>query len=619
MLQKLNLKIHNLPMMPGCYLFKNKDNKIIYVGKAKNIKNRVQSYFCNKIHNNKTYVLISEINDIDYILTNNELEALILESNLIKQNQPKYNFKLTDDKTYPYIEITEEKHPRLKLSHYKQIKLNKKFLFGPYPNNESTKKTLQLLQKIFPLRRCNPIAKKPCLYYQMKQCLGPCCQKEVNYQPNINAIVNFLEGNDKKLLKKVYKSMMQASKNLEFEKAAEYKELFVHLQKVITKQIIDINTQHIIDINTNRSFDIISFFYNENHISLYILRMNKGRIFDYFQIVFDYVGEVIDAIITSLYSYYKNNILPQEMILGSELAIVKDQLKHLFGSVKICIPKKSIKFNLYQLSLKNAKEQLVKFYLTSNKSKEQYIKSALDILTQLFGKKINHIEVFDNSHLFGESFVSAMIVFKEGKLDKASYRTFHITKHFANEYQAFENVLKRYYNPRFRKDKLSSLPDLILVDGGLGQLRICDKTLKKIGVNIPLGCLQKNEKHHLTNFRFLNNNIVLKKDEPLFRFLNYLSAEVHRFTINFHRLTKKKKDQKTILKQISGLGLIKYKKLLNNFTSLKEIIESSFEDLEKLNISRDILIQIKEKYKESLDQIKAQKTKKGIIEKSNYE
>ncbi|PQP79931.1 excinuclease ABC subunit C [Candidatus Phytoplasma phoenicium] len=588
MLLELKKKLSNLPSISGCYFFKNKEQKIIYVGKAKNIKNRIKSYYYNINHNLKTKSLIDEVTNIEYILTNNEKEAFILEADLIKKHKPKYNFKSLDDKTYPYIEITNETHPRLKLSHYKQIPSDKrKRLFGPFPNNESTRETVRFLYKLYPLRRCHPIANKACFYYQIKQCLGPCCQKEVDYQPHINAIVSFLKGNDQTLMRKIYKSMQKASRSLEFEKAAQYKKLFIHLQNIVTKQTVN--------VNLNYSCDIIACVYNNDNISLYILRTNQGRIFDYFQAIFSYVGEAKDNIITTLNLYYQNNLLPKEIILDPFLASEKIYFKKTF-LLKICIPKKNMKFDLYQLSLKNAKENLLKADLHVPSIQETYIPAALDYLTQLFRKKIEHIEVFDNSHLFGTSFVTGMIVFRQNKLYKTSYRKFHLSPTLQSEFRAFQNVIERRYKTTDLNEEYQPTPDLILVDGGIGQLRICQETLKKMGLDISVGALQKNNKHEFAALILLDETVTPPTHDPLFRFLKYLSSEVHRFTIQFHHQVQKKNYLHSCLTNIPGLGPQRYRTILQNFANIQSILQASCSDFEKINIPCRILTQIQQKY-----------------------
>jgi excinuclease ABC subunit C len=530
----LSEKLKILPSEPGCYLFRDQNKNIIYVGKAKNLKNRIKSYFtCS--HNKKTNLLVSETEDIDYILTNNELEALILESNLIKKHTPKYNFKLTNDTSYPYIEITNEKHPRIILSRYKIVPKNKK-IFGPYPSNETVKETISILYQIYPLRKCHPINKKACIYYHMKQCIGPCNNLNVNYQENIEAITKFLKGDNKEIIKKIKNYMKETSEKLEFEQALKYKKILFHLKKIIEKQFVN-------NITKSKSSDIIANYYDQNEISIYILRLNQGNIFDHHQIVFSYVGIVESNIITYLNLYYQEQMIPEEIILGEELKKERKNIEKLLKT-KVSIPLKKTKFHLYQLSLKNAKENLIKYNLI-HKSKFQQMQEYIELLSKFFQKKINHIEVFDNSHLFQKSFVSAMIVFKNFKFDKKCYRKFNIDKEFQDEYSSFEYVLQKRYKKLV--EMKAPLPDLILIDGGKGQFNICYKTLKKMNLDITLGALKKNNKHQLEALITKKGIFYFENKDKLFRFLLQLSSEVHRFTLLFHQ----KKQQKEIKKILS--------------------------------------------------------------------
>ncbi|WEK82100.1 MAG: excinuclease ABC subunit C [Candidatus Phytoplasma pruni] len=578
----LSDKIKNLPNEPGCYLFQNEKQEVIYVGKAKNLKKRVKSYFTGS-HNKKTSVLVLEIVDFSYILTNNELEALILEANLIKSYSPKYNFKLMDDKTYPYIEITNEKHPRLIISRYKNIPPGKR-LFGPYPNSESLKETVKLLHKVYPLRRCQPIGKKPCFYYHINQCLGPCAQKEVDYQPNINLIVKFLEGNDKEIFKQIKTSMEEASSKLEFEKAIKYKDLLFNLNKIVEKQFINDNKL--------KSCDIVTFYYNEDDISLYILRMHRGNVFDNHQIVFNYVGDVVENIVTYLYLYYQEQTILEEMILGKEMALDKPNIQNILKA-KISIVSKKNQGDLYALSLKNAKENLLKYNLV-HKSKFEIMQESLDELSHIFDKKIDYIESFDNSQLFGQSFVTAMIVFKEFKFNKKFYRKFTVEKEYQNEYNAFNHVLIRHYQ-RFLQMGVQ-MPDLILVDGGKIQFNACKQALDYLNLDIKLGALKKNNKHQLTELLLEDKTIVLDKNSNLYRFLLRISDEVHRFTLNFHLQLKKKEDKNSLLTDIKGLGMKRYQTLLKHFKDIEDIQNASCQDFQKLDIPCSILEKIKKKY-----------------------
>ncbi|MDV3163550.1 MAG: excinuclease ABC subunit UvrC [Pigeon pea little leaf phytoplasma] len=517
-------KIINFPQKSGCYLFKNCYNDIIYIGKAKNLFLRIKSYFYSKNHNSKTFNLVNEICDVEYIITNNELEAFILEANLIKKHIPKYNFKLLDDKNYAYIEITNEIHPRLKISYYKNIPQNAT-IFGPYPYNNSMKETVRLLHKIYPLRRCQPIPKKPCHYYQINECLGPCCpeNKSIDYSINIKGINDFLKGKNKNILQKIKNEIKIAIKMLNFEKAQEYYKILEHLKNIIIKQVIE--------LKNHLSCDIIGFCFNKNEISLYIFKMHQGKIREHYQIVSEYIGDPIDNMITYLHLYYENNLLPKKIILNPSLILNNSEIKKLINT------KFLLKFNneekkLQQLAQKNAEENLNKYNLLYRAKIDDTI-IALNELSKLYQKNINYIEVFDISHSFGKNFVSGIVVFQNYQLQKKSYCAFRIKQSDPNEYNSLSEAIERRYQRLINLNL--PLPDLILVDGGIGQFNISQKILKTLIKEFDLGALKKNNYHQLESLILPNKEILLNKKSFLFRFLFCLSEEVHNFTINFHR------------------------------------------------------------------------------------
>ncbi|WP_024563578.1 excinuclease ABC subunit UvrC [Candidatus Phytoplasma tritici] len=580
-------KIKTLPPNPGCYLFKNTNDTIIYVGKAKNLKKRVQSYF-TKSNNLKTAMLIAETQDFFYIITNNEQEALILEVNLIKKHTPKYNFKLLDDKTYPYIEITKEKHPRLKISRFKQIPPGK-IIFGPYPNLKSTKETLKLLHLLYPLRRCLLASKKPCLHFHINQCLGACAGNTINYKPNIEAITKFLKGNIKDILKKLHHLMQTASEKMFYEKAQEYLDIIDSIKQTTKKQLI--SNQKL------KNCDIFAYAFNQDQIAIQILKMRQGNIVDSYRSVFSYVGFVWENILTYLNCYYQKNLKPDTIITGKnqdenilQQMITNQTLLEQILQTKVNISHKGDKKKLYLLALKNAQNDLSNNNLIYQ-SKDQKIQESLDKLSIIFNKDIKRIDVFDNSQLFGQAFVAARIVFNHFKFDKKLYRTFHIKGELPNEYKAFEETLTRCYNKN--KEAENDAPDLILVDGSLGQLSQSQKTLKKLGYEIPLGALKKNNKHQLTHLVTLQEKLILEQNPNLFHFLKSLSEEVHRFTVDFHRKTKNKLDYKTTLSNIKGVGVVRKKAILNHFESLEAIKKATLQDFQKIGINQKLFLLIK--------------------------
>ncbi|WP_349401850.1 excinuclease ABC subunit C [Candidatus Phytoplasma solani] len=591
-------KIKTLPLNPGCYLFKNKNSTIIYVGKAKNLKKRVQSYFIKGQHNQKTTLMIKETQDFCYIITNNEQEALILEANLIKKHTPKYNFKLLDDKTYPYLEITQEKDPQLKISRFKKIP-QEKTLFGPYPNLKSTKETLKLLHLLYPLKRCSLSTKKACIHFQINQCLGACSGKIVDYKPNINAITSFLKGDTKSILKKINMKMKAASKQMFYEKAQEYRDMIAHIKNTTKKQIISHQKM--------KNCDILAYAYNNDQIAIQILKMQQGNIVDSYRSVFSYVGYPQENINNYLALYYQFKLKPEFIITGKnnqnqifEETYIQQKEAILFNvkllektlKTKVIVAQKGDKKKIYLLALKNAKNDLSQNNLIYQ-SKDQVTQQALDELAVIFNHDIKRIDVFDNSQLFGQAFISVRIVFDNFHLEKKLYRTFHIKDNSPNEFQAFEEVLTRTYGKKEKETLIK--PDLILIDGGFLQLKTSFKTLNKLNLEIALGALQKNKKHQLEYLITSHDKISLSQKPKLFPFLKRLSEEVHRFAVKFHHKTKHKLDYQTALSQIKGIGLKRQKMILTHFTSLMELNKASWKDFEKIGISKKLFKAIKNK------------------------
>lgn len=571
-------KLKNLPTNPGCYLMKNKNNQIIYVGKAKNLKNRVRTYFVGS-HNKKTALLVSEIADFSYVITNNEQESLILEANLIKEHSPRYNIRLIDDKTYPYIEITNEKDPMLIVSRYKTVPKNK-ILFGPYPNVSSAKETVKLLHKLYPLRRCSPIGKKPCLYYHIGQCLGPCAHEKIDYEPNIQHITKFLKGDTKDVLKRLEELMKKSSLEMSYEKAIEYRDMMSHVKTTTEKQIVQ--------INDFKDRDFIGYAYNEDDLAIHILKMREGRILDTEQKVFSYIGDIQENLLTYLSQHYQNELIPDELVLNEPFEYLTEE--SIFEA-KISVPKRGDKKKLYQLAYKNAQEDLEKYHILY-RVKEEFKQQALKELSEVFETNISHIEIFDNAQLFGVAPVSAMIVYDDLKFQKKLYRKYHIKTANQDDYQSFREVLYRRYQRLLLENK--TFPDLILLDGGLGQLNAGLKVLESLNLNIPIGGLKKNQKHQLVALVTPTKEIQLDKKSELYKILLSFSEEVHRFAITFHRKTKARTEQVSVFDQIPGLGAQRKKKLLQSFNSIDEIKEATIEQLTTIGIPNSVATKIKE-------------------------
>lgn len=576
----LNLKekIALLPTEPGCYLMKSATDEVIYVGKAKNLKNRVKSYFTGA-HNEKTTRLVSEIRDFNYVLTNSERESLILENNLIKQYLPKYNIRLMDDKTYPYIEVTEEQYPILQVVRQKEIKGR---VFGPYPNVYAARETVRLLNRLYPFRKCDVMPKKACLYYHIGQCLAPCIHPEVDYQDTLKELTKFLKGDTKDVLTKLNEDMIEASEAMHYEKAIEYRDMINHIEATTEKQIIN--------LNDFKDRDAISYAFSKDDISLAILMMRQGKIIDHHQIVFAYVGEVIDSVLSYLQQFYET-LIPDELLFSDRFQA--DDVEPFFGK-KALIPQKGDKKKLTDLASKNADYDLEHHFMLY-RHKDEKRQKALEDLSELVQTEVKHIEIFDNAQLFGTAPISALVVFKDTAFDKKSYRKYHLQTTTNDDYQAMKEVTYRRYQKLLIEN--GEMPDLILVDGGKGQLSAAQEILDSLNIKIPLAGLKKNSKHNLEAIVFKDQVIPLLKQSELYKFLLKISEEVHRFAITFHRETRKKKAASSILDDIKGLGEKRKKLLLSHFASIDAIKNASIEELRSLGIPEVVCKNIKEELK----------------------
>jgi excinuclease ABC subunit C len=570
----LKAKINLLPTEPGCYLMKNDKDEVIYVGKAKNLKNRVKSYFTGA-HNEKTTRLVLEINDFNYVLTNSEQESLILENNLIKQYTPKYNIRLVDDKTYPYIELTKEKYPKLQVVRKKKPEGR---IFGPYPNVYAARETARLLNRLYPLRKCDTMPKKVCLYYHIGQCLGP-CQFDVDYKDDINEIVRFLKGDTKEVLNKLKTEMDKASSQMFYEKAIEYRDMIRHIESTTEKQIIN--------INDFKDRDAISFAYSEDDISIQILKMRSGKIVDHDQIVFAYVGDYMDSVLSYLQQYYEEH-MPDELLFSDRFNA--DELTLMFGS-KTVMPQKGDKKKIVDLASKNADYDLEHHYMLY-RHKQEKTQIAIDDLSQMIGIEVKTIEIFDNAQLFGTAPISALVVYKDQAFDKKGYRKYHLKTTTNDDYQAMREVVYRRYQRLLVEGK--PMPDLILVDGGKGQLNAATEILKELNLEIKVAGLKKNKKHQLEALVYEGNVYPLLRNSEVYQLLLSISEEVHRFAISFHRKTRDKVTQQSILDHIKGIGPKRKQTILQTFKSLDEIKDASDEKLKEIGLTDEIIEALRE-------------------------
>lgn len=575
-MNKLNL----VPFEPGCYLMKDKNNTVIYVGKAKKLRNRLRTYFTGS-HNDKTTKLVSEIVDFEYILTSSEIEALILEINLIKQYDPKYNIMLKDDKTYPYIQLTKEKHPRLIIT--RNIKENKGDYFGPYPNVTAAKETKNLLDKLYPLRKCHPLAKKLCIYYHIKQCLGP-CEKKYDlfiYSEYRSEISKILKGNANDVIEELTIKMMEYAENLQFEKAKEYKDLIDYLNKTVEKQKIVM--KDFIDR------DIFGYSYKNGYLSIQVFYVRSGKIIERDAFITPYYDDPHEECLRFIIAFYKNgnNIKPKEIFIPDTIdeVLLEEYLK-----VKIYVPKKGDKHKLVQLASQNALVTLENKLKLLLQNEEKTI-GALKNLSQILNlDAISRIEAFDNSHISGTEAISAMVCYIDGKPSKKDYRKYKIKyTQTGDDYGYMREVIYRRYF-RVLKDDLPK-PDLIIIDGGKGQVNICKEVLDALNFPIKVIGLIKDDKHKTSEL--LDGDtfeiISLNKHTKTFQLLMNIQEEVHRFAITFHRSLRSKKMTKSFLDDIEGIGPKRKKLLLNHFGSIKKIKEATKDELIEIGIPKNIV------------------------------
>jgi len=566
-MKMLEEKLKLLPDLPGCYQMRDDKGNIIYVGKAKNLKNRVRSYF-HGAHNAKTTKLVSEIRDFTYVITASELEALVLEINMIKEYDPKYNIMLTDDKTYPYIALTNETHPRLIVTRNKRRKKEARY-FGPYPNVLAARNTINLLNQIYPLRKCYNIPNKECLYYHLNQCLAPCINKEkIDYLPIKNKIASFLNGDAKEVLENLRKEMYDASENLEFEKAKEYRDLILSIEDTISKQKISIN-----DLTSR---DYVGIYSDEDEISINIIITRQGNIVQNHQTIINKYDNLEDEIINYLVQFYEINTKPKEIcIKGLDSDILKEVL-----NVSIYEAKLGKKKEIMDMAEKNAKFNLEN---KRNILKNTVLKK-LDTIEEL-GKLLGidtprRIEAFDNSNLYGEYPVSAMVCYIDGKPAPKEFRKYHIkTVVGANDYESMKEVIYRRYLRLLMED--SVLPDLIVMDGGAIQVHAAKDVLASLNIDIPVMGVQKDNHHKASKIFFEEKLYDVERNSPIFLLLADISQRVHDFAISFFRSNKAKGIFSSILDPIPGLGPKRKEELLKYFINIEAIKEASVEELRK--------------------------------------
>ena len=574
-------KLALVPNKPGCYQMKNKDGIIIYVGKAKKLKNRLSSYF-RGTHTGKTKKLVSEISDFEYIVVENETESLVLELNLIKKYDPKYNILLRDDKSYPYIELTNEEIPKLSVvRNVNRKRSNRTRLFGPYPNVTAARTIVNLLNRIYPLRKCNTYNKKPCLYYHIGQCLGYCSKTyDKEELKNMESeILSFLRGNDKILTDKIKIAMNDASNKLNFEKAKEYKDMLDYINILNEKQKVE--------INDTKDIDVFGYYLDKSYLSIQVFFIRGGKILERHSKIYPIIDDVTDELNRYIAKFYEKDIIPTKEILVP--SIVDPSIIEKVTNIKVVVPSKGTKKNLVDMACNNANIRLNEKFELIKKDEQRTTIANEELKNILKLDKLDRIEIFDNAHLFGTYNVSGMVVYVDGKESKNDYRKYKISVDKNDDYNTMREVIYRRYF-RVLNDNLTK-PDLILVDGGKGQINAATDIISSLGLNIPVAGLKKDDKH-ATNALIYNNQIIeINKRSNLFYYLERMQDEVHNFTINYHKQLRSKGSLESILESVSGIGEVRKIELLKKYKTITKLKEVDIEELKKIlpeNVAKNL-------------------------------
>ena len=573
-------KLELLPTSPGCYIHKDKNGTIIYVGKAKNLRNRVRSYFRGS-HDTKTEALVSEIEDFEFIVTESNIEALLLEINLIKENKPKYNIMLKDDKSYPFIKITNERYPRLIIT--RQVKKDGGLYFGPYPDVGAANEIKRLLDRIFPFRKCTNPPSKVCFYYHIGQCMAHtiCKKDEAYFKSMAQEVSDFLKGQDDKIIDDLKGKMAAAAQTMEFERAAEYRDLIQAIGTLRTKQRVMAK-----DLQ-NR--DVFGYYVDKGWMCVQVFFVRQGKLIERDVNLFPYYNDPDEDFLTYVGQFYqeKSHLVPNEVLIPQD--IDEEAVKALVDT-KILKPQRGEKKQLVNLAIKNARVSLEQKFNLLEKSVEktqgaiENLGRLLQILTPV------RIESFDNSNIMGTSPVSAMVVFVNGKPSKKDYRKYKIkTVVGPDDYASMREVIRRRYG-RVQRDGLTP-PDLIVIDGGQGQVNIAKQVIQdELGLDIPIAGLQKNDKHQTHELLFGDplEVVELSRNSQEFFLLQRIQDEVHRFAITFHRQLRSKNSFSSQLDGIEGLGPKRKQNLMKHFKSLTKIKEASVDEIVEVGVPRAV-------------------------------
>lgn len=571
-------KLSLIPENPGCYLMKDKDNNIIYVGKAKNLKRRVNSYF-NKVQTGKTRALVDNICSFEYIVTNSEVECLILEINLIKKYNPKYNILLKDDKTYPYIVLTNDKYPILKIVRSKNRKKINGKIFGPYPNVTSARETVDVISRVYPLRKCAKLKKDYCLYYHINECLGY-CKNNINEDKISNMtkeIVSILNGNYKLITTKLENKMISASERLDYEKALLYKNMIDNIKSTINKQIIVSNIKY--------NFDVFGYFVKDDFLTIEVLFIRDGVVIGRFHKIYDDFVDINDIYLRFIIDFYEKYQLPKSIIVND---IIDDELLSDYLKCDVVIPKKGNIKKILDMANLNAEINSKEKIETIKKDKNIRIALMDELKTKLKINSVSQIELFDNSHLFSTYYVGGMVCYTDFLPNKKMYRKYKISLAVKDDLSAMKEVIYRRYFKCLLEDLL--LPDLIIVDGGETQIKVAKEVLESLKLNIKIIGLKKDSKHR-TKYIIDDNYNTIEVSNELFLYLTRMQDEVHRFAITYHRNIKSKGSLSSILLNVSGIGDKRRKELLKKYSSIDKIKDASIDDLSTI-IPKEVAVDL---------------------------
>ena len=597
-------KLELLPTSPGCYIHKDKNGTIIYVGKAKNLRNRVRSYFRGS-HDTKTEALVSEIVDFEFIVTESNIEALLLEINLIKENKPKYNIMLKDDKSYPFIKITNERYPRLIIT--RQVKKDGGLYFGPYPDVGAANEIKRLLDRIFPFRKCTNPPSKVCFYYHIGQCMAHtiCKKDEAFFKAMAQEVSDFLKGQDDKIIDGLKEKMTTAAQTMEFERAAEYRDLIQAIGTLRTKQRVMAK-----DLQ-NR--DVFGYYVDKGWMCVQVFFVRQGKLIERDVNLFPYYNDPDEDFLTYVGQFYqeKSHLVPNEILIPQD--IDEESVKALVDT-KVLKPQRGEKKQLVNLAIKNARVSLEQKFNLLEKSVEK-TQGAIENLGRLLQIPTPvRIESFDNSNIMGTSPVSAMVVFVNGKPSKKDYRKYKIkTVVGPDDYASMREVIRRRYG-RVQRDGLTP-PDLIVIDGGQGQVNIAKQVIQEeLGLDIPIAGLQKNDKHQTHELLFGDplEVVELSRNSQEFFLLQRIQDEVHRFAITFHRQLRSKNSFSSQLDGIEGLGPKRKQNLMKYFKSLTKIKEASVDEIVAVGIPRAVAEAVHQHLNLEVDSALAQVAEKPL-------